>query len=443
MTYLKYLYLNNRFFIVLTSLIALCCLGFAYPIFFSIGQVGLLALAFFVISDIILLFRQPTGLKAHRSTPEKLSNGDDNPIDLYFQNDYTFPVNLRIIDEVPFQFQLRNMDLRMRLSPRENRQVRYTLKPVKRGEYHFGAMNVFVSSIFGLVRRRYIFDQGQAVPVYPSYLQMRQYELLAISDRLTELGIKKIRRIGQNREFEQIKDYVQGDDIRTINWQATARRNTLMVNHYQDEKSQNVYSIIDKGRVMKMPFEGMSLVDYAINASLVISNIAVLKEDKAGIITFNHKIGTVLPASRSNLQMKSILEVLYNQRTNFKESDYELLYARVRRVITQRSLILLYTNFETLSGLERQLPFLVRMAKSHLLVVIFFENTELQELLEKPATNTEEVYMQTVAQKFAYEKRQIVKVLQQHGIHAVLTPPQKLTVNTINKYLELKARGLI
>ncbi|MDJ1468806.1 DUF58 domain-containing protein [Cytophagaceae bacterium DM2B3-1] len=440
---IRSLYLNNRFFIVVIAIIGLCCLGFAYPFFFTIAQVSLLVTGFLLIADILLLYRQKNGIKAKRSVPEKLSNGDDNPIDISLQNGYGFPVTIRMVDEVPFQFQLRDMDLRLTLQARENKQVRYTLRPVKRGEYQFGALNIFVSGIIGLVRRRYIFDQGESVPVYPSYLQMRKYELLAISDRLTEMGIKKIRRIGQNREFEQIKEYVQGDDIRTINWKATARRNNLMVNHYQDEKSQNVYSVIDKGRVMKMPFEGMSLVDYAINASLVLSNIAVLKEDKAGIITFNHNIGTVLPASRSNLQMKSILEVLYNQRTNFKESDYELLYTRIRRVITQRSLVILYTNFETLSSMERQLPFLVQIAKNHLLVVVFFENTELVEILEKPVFNTEEVYKQTIAQKFAFEKRQIVKVLQQHGIHAVLTPPQKLTVNTINKYLELKARGLI
>ncbi len=440
---MKALYVNNRFFIALGSIIALCCLGFAFPLAFDMGRALLLALVFFLLVDILLLFRQKNGLKAERSVPEKLSNGDENPIRIALINDYPFAVQLRIIDEVPVQFQVRNMDMRVELTARENRAIRYTLRPTRRGEYQFGALNIFVATVFGLVRRRYIFDKGAIVPVYPSYLQMRQYELLAISDRLTELGIKKIRRIGQNREFEQIKEYVQGDDIRTLNWKATARRNTLMVNHYQDEKSQNVYSVIDKGRVMKMPFEGMSLVDYAINASLVISNIALLKEDKAGIITFNHQIGAVLPASRTHAHMRNILEVLYNQRTNFRESDYELLYTRIRRVITQRSLVLLYTNFETLSGLERQLPYLMGIAKNHLLVVIFFENTELKDLLDTPAKNTEDVYMQTVAQKFSYEKRQIVKELQRHGIHAVLTPPQNLTVNTINKYLELKSRGLI
>src|SRR5690606_40532545 len=120
-------------------------------------------------------------------------------------------------------------------------------------------------------------SQNKTVPVYPSFRQMRKYELPAISNRLTEFGIKKIRRIGQNREFEQIKEYVVGDDYRTINWKATARRGTLMVNTYQDERAQQVYAVIDKGRTMKMPFEGMTLLDYDINASLVISNIAIRK----------------------------------------------------------------------------------------------------------------------------------------------------------------------
>ena len=139
---------------------------------------------------------------------------------------------------------------------------------------------------------------------------MRKYELMAISNRLVELGIKKIRKIGHNLEMESIKEYVVGDDYRTINWKATARKGELMVNNYQDEKSQQVYSLVDKSRVMQMPFEGMSLLDYAINASLVISNIAVKKEDKAGLITFQHKIGTLLPASSRNNQVQLIMQAL-------------------------------------------------------------------------------------------------------------------------------------
>jgi len=272
---------------------------------------------------------------------------------------------------------------------------------------------------------------------------MRKYELMAISNRLTDVGIKRIRRIGQNMEFELIKEYVSGDDFRTVNWRATARKNALMVNHYQDERSQHVYSLIDKGRVMEMPFNGLSLLDYAINASLVISNIATRKSDKAGLITFQHKVSATVPAGKQSRQMATILEVLYNQKTAYRETDYAALFTHVRRKITQRSLLLLFTNFESLYSLQRQLPYLKRMAEQHLLVVIFFENTELQDALDVPAENLEQIYYKAVAEKFSYDKKLIVKELTRHGIQAVLTTPASLTVNTINKYLELKARGMI
>lgn len=194
---------------------------------------------------------------------------------------------------------------------------------------------------------------------------------------------------------------------------------------------------------MKMPFEQLTLLDYAINAALVISNIAIKKGDKAELITFAEQVETVVKAQKEGSQMRQIQERLYRENTRFLESDYEKLYVTLRRVATQRSLILLYTNFKSLSALRRQLPFLARLGKQHLVVVIFFENTELRSLLQAPANNLETIYQKTIAEKFGFEKRLIVKELQMHGIQAILTPPQLLTVNTINKYLELKARGMI
>jgi uncharacterized protein (DUF58 family) len=272
---------------------------------------------------------------------------------------------------------------------------------------------------------------------------MRKYQLMAISNRLSEVGVKKVRRLGHSMEFEQIKEYVQGDDYRTLNWKATARKGQLMVNNFTDEKSQQVYCVIDKGRVMKMPFEGLSLLDYAINASLVLSNVALTKQDKAGLVTFSERVGAFLVANKNATQMQSILDVLYNQKTRYLESDFEQLYIMLRRKVSQRSLVVLFTNFESLSGLRRQLPYLRKISRHHLLVTVFFENTELKSLLEKPAKTVEEVYTKTIAEKFSLEKRLIAKELQQHGILSILTPPEQLTVNTINKYLELKAKQAI
>ncbi|MBC7722043.1 MAG: DUF58 domain-containing protein, partial [Pedobacter sp.] len=233
------------------------------------------------------------------------------------------------------------------------------------------------------------------------------------------------------------------DDYRTLNWKATAKTGQLMVNTFSDEKSQQVYCVIDKGRVMKMPFEELSLLDYAINASLVLSNVALMKQDKAGLITFAEGIGSFLKADKKALQMQLVLETLYNQKTRYLETDFERLYSVLKTKVTQRSLVILFTNFESLSGMKRQLPYLRKIATQHLLLTVFFENSELANVLLQPAENLEAVYTKTIAEQFAFEKRQIVKELNRYGIMSILTAPKDLTVNTLNKYLEIKARKLI
>nr|WP_293834862.1 DUF58 domain-containing protein [uncultured Arsenicibacter sp.] len=448
MKLIRSLYVSVRVWLALVGFTLLFVAAFALPVLLPVAQVGLVVFILLLAIETVLLFRLKDGFFARRDVPDRLSNGDENPLSIYLENRYSFTTPVEVVDELPPQFQRRDVLFRAELKSREKQVIRYELRPVRRGEYNFGAVNVFVMTPLRLLKRRYQFEQGKTVAVYPSYLQMRQYELLAATNRLNELGIKKIRRIGHSMEFEQIRPYTRGDDVRTVNWKATARRTdaqatTLMVNSFQDERSQPVYCLIDKGRVMQSPFEGLTLLDYAINASLVLSNIAIFKQDRAGLLTFSHKIGQMVVADRKPGHMLRILEVLYRQKTQFLETDYEALYATVRTHIRQRSLLLLFTNFETVSALHRQLPFLRRLAKDHLLLVVFFENTELRSLLDEPATDTEAVYLKTIGEKFSYEKKQIVKELQQYGIQTILTAPQNLTANTVNKYLELKARGMI
>ncbi|MDB5236890.1 MAG: cell division protein FtsB [Hymenobacter sp.] len=446
-------FLTRRFFLLVVGLIVCFIVAFFLP--WLLGPMYVVLGLFIVLTllDALLLYaparNQTAPVFGRRVLGDKLANGSDNDVQIYLENHYRFPIQTETIDEIPHQFQRRDVLFRAAIQPGETQIINYQLRPTKRGEYEFGALNIYVASPLGLVRRRFCYEQGRTVPVYPSFLQMRQYELLAIHNRLTEVGVKRIRRVGHSMEFEQIRPYVPGDDPRSINWKATARSagtgaaDALVVNHFQDERAQQVYCLIDKGRVMRMPFDGLGLLDYAINATLVVSNIALLKHDKAGLLTFSNRPGATLAADRRPGHLLKLLEILYRQKTKYLETDFELLYATVRARIRQRSLLILFTNFETLHGMQRQLPYLRRMAKDHLLLVIFFENTELREYLDAPATTTEDVYNQTIAEKFAQEKRQIVLELQRYGIYSLLTAPKDLTVNTINKYLEFKARGLI
>jgi uncharacterized protein (DUF58 family) len=272
---------------------------------------------------------------------------------------------------------------------------------------------------------------------------MKKYELKNFSRTAQEYGVKKVRRIGHSYEFEHIKQYVRGDDYRSINWKATGKRAQLMVNQYEDEKSQQVYCLVDKSRVMHMPFNGLSLFDYAVNASLVISNIVLGKQDKAGLITFAETPKSLIKADRSKTQLKRILETLYKEREGAVEANYESMYKTVRNFVNGRSLLFLYTNFETSYALQRVLPHLRKLNDQHLLVVIFFENTEITTNTSTGVESLEDIYTQITAEQYTLSKIQIVQELKQFGIYSILTKPENLTIATINKYLELKSRGMI
>ena len=443
MQFFKKLYLNNLFFYLLIGNIVFFVVAFFFPKIYKLSWFLFLILIASLIVDTLILFLNKKGIEASRIMAEKLSNGDENAITISIKNYYFFPVFAQIIDEIPFQFQIRDFKIDRKIKPTSHDEISYFLQPTERGTFSFGKLNIYVRSPFSLVSRRFIFDKNHSVPVYPSYIQLRKYDLMAFSNQLFQYGLKKIRRIGHTMEFEQIKEYIPGDDIRTLNWKATAKKNSLMVNQFQDEKSQSVYMVIDKGRLMKMPFNKMSLLDYAINATLVLANVILKKHDKAGMFTFSKKVENRIAAEKRSSQMQLILENLYNIKTDFFESDFSRLYVDIKKNINQRSLIILYTNFETLDGLHRQLPYLKGIAKSHLLVVVFFNNTELEGLIHKKAENIHEIYDQVIAEKFAFEKRLIVNELKKYGIYSVLTDPENLTLDTINKYLEIKARGIL
>ena len=440
--YISDFFVTLGFYLALGSCAVMYVSSFFYPPLFVFANILFAITCLLIIADYLFLFALFKPPIATRTISERLSNGEPNNVQISITNKMPFVISLNIIDELPYQMQERNFEIRKTLFSKETINFTYTISPTKRGNYHFGNVLLYFKSQLGFVKRRQTIDAEENVQVYPAFSQLGQYSLMA-QTTTTEQGSKRMRKIGQSMEFEQIKNYVSGDDIRTINWKATARNGNLMVNNYTDEKSQQVYCIIDKGRLMKMPFAGLSLLDYAINATLALSNICLQKQDRIGLMSFSDKMGNIIAADRKPVQRENIMQVLYKEQTNFMESDYEMLYMQVRNKLKQRSLLILFTNFESLNGLKRQLNYLRSIAKHHLLLVVFFENTELTKLSTATAKNVEDVYVKTIADKLAYEKRMVVKELLHYGILSVLTSPENLTVNAINKYLELKAKQVL
>ncbi|MEM9896641.1 MAG: DUF58 domain-containing protein [Bacteroidota bacterium] len=375
--------------------------------------------------------------------PDRFSNGDENQVILSVYSSYSQIVSITILDELPAQFQIRKLRMQVLLRPGETTKKVYSLKPKERGAYEFGRTNTLCETRLGLLQRRDRHGAPEIVKVYPSFLHLEKYELSAISQSLKLSGQKRMRRLGQSTEFDHIKEYVFGDDPRHINWTATARKGEIMINHFVDEKSQSIYTLIDKGRPMRMPFEGMTLLDYSINAALVLSNVALKKGDRAGLVTFQHRAEDYLAARKRSLQLNLLLELLYRQQTEFNESDFSSLYWFITQKVRQRSLLMLFTNFESTYTLERQLPYLKLINKQHLLLLIFFRNTELDTVLSEEARSTSDIYNKTIAQQIAAEKDNISSILSKNGILSLYTQPQNLSVDVINKYIEIKAKRLL
>ncbi len=428
---------------LLAIVIGMYCCATVFPWMFFVSNVALLALFCALLIDVIITILNENPVEVSRKVDNLLNLGDSNTVTISVTNRSNQPINFALIEGFPVQLQIRQKEYSAFLMPNNTKSFTYEFTPKQRGEFTFGDALIYLSSSLFLIKRKIDYPLAQKVQVFPSILQMKQYELKVFHQQTQARGIKKVRRIGNNHEFEKIKNYVQGDDLRTVNWKATSKRNELMVNQYQEERSQHIYALIDKSRNMQMEFENMTMLDYAINSALVFSNIALRKGDRAGLITFSNKMGTQLVADRSNGHLRRILNLLYNQKTQFKESSYELLYESIRQTVKSRSLLMLYTNFESEFAMKRALPILKKINQRHVLVVVFFQNNELEDVAFQRIDTVQEIYQSAVAEKLITTKMVIAKELRQNGIQTILTRPEDLSINTINKYLELKARGVI
>ena len=396
-----------------------------------------------LILEWIQLNRYIRGIAGKRIMTDVLHLGDKQDIIYTVENKNNRSLLLSIYDNLPVKLQWRKSIYEGSIKANENLTIPFSITPVERGLYAFGICHVVVSIPWpGFIRMSKIMDQPSEVQVHPSVLQMKKYEMMVVSGVAHQNGIRRVRMIGENDEFEQIRPYAQGDNIKAINWKATARKQELLINTFHDSRSQEVYCIIDKGRTMEMPFHGMSLMDYAINTTLTFSNIVLRKFDKAGLITFADQIDDTIPASSQGHQLNRISDVLYNQSTDFKESDFQFLYAFLRKNIRRRSILFLFTNFEDPYEVERNIMYLRLMNKYHLLIIICFINEEIEKIITRETKDKTEIYQNVLAMDTLHKREAFLQNLTGFGIQLVMVRPKDLSIAVINKYLEIKSKRL-
>lgn len=401
--------------------------------------VALLAL---IIADYVISTR-PDQISVERINESKLSLAVPNLIVVRLTNESPRAVRLKLRDEYPYQFRADADILSGTLPPLDTLDLRYHVTPVQRGDYRWGDVNLRYRSTLGMFLRQARYPASDGVRVYPNVLDVRKYDLLARKGLLTELGLRNARVFGSGTEFERLRDYTPDDEFKRINWKASARRNKLIAMEYETERSQHVICVLDTGRLMRPPLGDIQKLDYAVNTALLTSYVATLRGDQVGLLTFADEVGVYLAPSKGRGQFYTMLELLYNVQSQAVESDYgrALGYLSVKN--KRRSLIIVFSDLVTLDAARPLIAYMARLAQRHLPLLVVMNDPNTTSIAARTAESSGDVYQRAVAEQLLDERRVILDTLHRAGVLTLDVPADKLSASVINKYLELKTRGVL
>jgi uncharacterized protein (DUF58 family) len=407
-----------------------------------------LALAYTIMVAVLvgvdyLLTTKPNDLEVERICDTRLSLGAENLVTLLIANRGQRSLDLLVRDEFPYQFPSDQAQLRGQVAGFGLLELRYHVRPLQRGDYIFGALNLRYPSFLKTFVRQARYPITAPIKVYPNVLDIRKYDLLARKGLLLELGLRAARIYGQGSEFERLREYNPDDEFRRINWKATARRGRPIAAEYETERSQYVISVIDSGRLMRTPIGDLAKLDYVINSSLLLSYVATLKGDHVGMLTFADDVRTYLGPRRGKGQFYRMLEALYNVQFEQVEADYSRALAYLAARNKRRSLVVVFTDLVTLDAAKPLIAHMGRLARHHLPLCVTISDPNIIDLAQQPSNHAPAVYQRAVAEMLLDERRVVLDTMQNSGVLTLDVPADQLSVSLINKYLELKGRGLL
>ena len=329
------------------------------------------------------------------------------------------------------------------VAPKARHAAVYHLTPKQRGDFTFGDVYLRVHGRFGLVRNMRRVPALQTVKVYPAMQDTATFDLLAKRGRLQQTGIRAARLQGAGREFESLRDYQPDDEMRRIDWKASARRGKLVSRQYEVERSQSVVLVMDIGRTMLAEIDGVQKLDYAINAALLLAYVAVQAEDRVGLLVFSDTVKTYLPPKKGRAQVYAILEALYNAKASLLEPDYRTAIATLRLRWRKRSLVVCFTDLWDADSSRQTIAELAALQPHHLVATVTLLDTEILRAAEAEPNAIEAVYEKAVATQVLDERQKALALLRQRGVLVVDSPAEKLSADLVNRYLEVKQRMML
>jgi uncharacterized protein (DUF58 family) len=386
----------------------------------------------------------PAGIRIAREFGGRFAVGAETEVRVNVQNAETHAVSLVLKDEYPPQ--LRLTDLRtgyLRIPSQTSAALVYGLTPPRRGRFEFGQIVVRFLSRFNLVWCETRVGVPAAVKVYPNMRRAREAELKALGARSLVAAHRRTSWRGEGREFESLRDYVRGDELRHISWSATARRGKLTTRQYQIERDQTILIAIDGGRLMTARIEQETKLDSAVHAALALMSAAARAGDNAGLLVFGRKIKSFLPPGRGHEHMDAALEALYSVEPEMIEPSYSRAFEFIAAHSKRRSLVILLTDLVDEEGSKELLTALRLLRPRHLPLVVTIADRDLRAVVSHAPVSGRELFTQSVAEEIMYLREAALRLVESQGGLALDVTAAALAPALLEKYLQVKERGLL
>jgi uncharacterized protein (DUF58 family) len=381
-------------------------------------------------------------IQAQRRSPRHLLQGVPQEIEIVLSNWADLPKNIRVRDQTPLAWEAAPI-LDRRVPARSEAVLRYPVAPPERGLYEFGDIDLRVEGPLRLIHRPIRIPASDEIRVLPCLQTLRYADLIAYRRRARYWGLRQIKWRERGREFESLREYMEGDDPRHIHWKASARLDRPIVQEYQPEKNQIVMIAVDAGRLMGAVSEGKKKLDHALEASAHLAHAALAGGDQVGFLAFADQILLFIPPKKTHGQLQLILEGTVSLRTAMVEPRYEEAFLWFRSQVRRRSLVVIFTDLMDELASDNLLEAVALLRPRHLPLCMAIRDSEWDELMSRPPTNAMDVYERSVLQETIRQRRKAIGKLQQKGAIAMDLPPSQLSSNAMEHYLDVKRRGLL
>jgi uncharacterized protein (DUF58 family) len=390
-----------------------------------------------------LLTPRPGVLRVVRIAPERASLAGTQRVIVRVGNESRAALSIRLRDTTPLSFRADPVELAGIVPADDGTELSYAIFPSRRGRFEFGSIYLRYRSVLGLWELAGVVAMPAATKVYPALDAVERYDLLARSDQLRALGIRRLRLRGAAWEFESLRDFANGDDTRLIDWKATARRGKLIVRNQEAERSQTVIVLVDSGRLMTAEEGGVSKLDHAVNAALLLAHVALERGDRVGVCAFSSSVhGWMAPRARSG-QMRLVTEMLYGLTGDFTESDHARCLRQVALRHNKRALLVVLTDFVDADTAADMVVALRHAARRHVVVFAALKDLFMERTARSQPQTEEEGFRKAVAVGLLRERQEVLARLRLAGVQVVDATPSGVTPDLLNKYLEISLRGLV